>query len=376
MGRRARGDGAVYFDQARGVWVGAVELGRDPETGRRVRRKVSGATKTEAKDRLGALRDEKHRTGTVGRRDITVETVVRDLLASRPADWRSPVTVRVNTGHAERIIAAIGKKRLAKLTVAEAERFLTGLADAGLARKTIAGTKGLGARAVRRAQRDGLVGRNVFELADMPAAGRRRSRAMTLDQVRALLRVDLTPFWRAYITVGAMCGLRPGELLDLRWQDVDFDAGVVRVRKGRAHAGLKTAQSRRTLVMPAAVAGALRALKAEQAAAKLRLGRLYADSGAVFAGEAGQPRPRRGVETGFQRQCERAGLGAGWQPRELRHTFVSVLSDAGIDIEAIADAAGHINSNVTRTVYRHQIADKVAVAAAEMDRIFGTGSAS
>ena len=54
---------------------------------------------------------------------------------------------------------------------------------------------------------------------------------------------------------------------------------------------------------------------------------------------------------------------------------MSVLSDAGIDIELIADATGHINSNVTRTVYRHQISDKVARAAAAMDQVFGTGSA-
>ena len=55
----------------------------------------------------------------------------------------------------------------------------------------------------------------------------------------------------------------------------------------------------------------------------------------------------------------------------MRHTFVSVLSDAGVDIEDIADAAGHINSNVTRTVYRHQIADKITRAASAMDEIFG-----
>jgi IS30 family transposase len=54
---------------------------------------------------------------------------------------------------------------------------------------------------------------------------------------------------------------------------------------------------------------------------------------------------------------------------------VSVLSDAGVDIDAIADAAGHVNSSVTREVYRHQIADKVSRAAAAMDQIFGSASA-
>ena len=74
--------------------------------------------------------------------------------------------------------------------------------------------------------------------------------------------------------------------------------------------------------------------------------------------------------------CKRAGIGEDWAPRELRHSFVSVLSDAGVDIEDIADAAGHSSSRVTREVYRHQISDKVARAAEAMDRIFGAGGAS
>jgi integrase len=380
MPRRGRGEGAVYFDQGRGRWIGVVEVGRDPQTGRRVRRKVSAATKTECKDKLDGLREEKRRTGTVGRRDVTVEAVVRDLLANPPADWRSPVTTQVNTGHAGRIIAALGKRTLAKLTVADVERLLYGMAEDGYARATIGGTRTLLRRALRRAERDGLVFRNVAGLAEIPAASRRRSRAMTLGQVRQLLGSDLSPWWRGFITTGVQCGLRPGELLGLLWDDVDLAAGVIRVRQSMkdsgALAGLKTEQSRRTLAMPSGVAAALKALRADQAADRLRLGRAWQDTGLVFCGDAGQPRQLRGVRAAFKRVTARAGIGGDWQPRELRHTFVSVLSDAGIDIEQIADAAGHVSSNVTRTVYRHQIADVVARAAEAMDRVFGTGNAS
>jgi integrase len=95
----------------------------------------------------------------------------------------------------------------------------------------------------------------------------------------------------------------------------------------------------------------------------------------VFCHGDGRPYRRQGVYAGFQRACKRAGIGV-YHPHELRHTHVSVLSDAGVDMEVIADSVGHVNSTVTRTVYRHQIADKVARAAAAMDQIFGTGSAS
>jgi len=75
----------------------------------------------------------------------------------------------------------------------------------------------------------------------------------------------------------------------------------------------------------------------------------------------------------FKRVCEAAGIGHDWQPRETRHTFVSIASSNGVAIEDIADAAGHVNSNVTRAVYRHLIADTVTKAPAAMDRALAGG---
>jgi integrase len=382
MARRSRGDGSVFWDASRGCWVGTVDTGRDPQTGRRRRRKVSAPTKTECKAKLDELREEKRRTGTVGRRDVTVEHVIRDRLANEPETVRSPITRRVHADHAERIIADLGKVRLVQLTPSQVERFLRKMADGGYATKTIRDTRSVLASAIRRAERDGLVGRNVALLADLPSGTRRQSGAMTLAQVGQLLGSGLTPWWRAFVTVGVMCGLRPGELTGLRWQDVDFREKLIRVRYALTDAegalvlaDLKTERSKRTLVMPEAAATALRALRAEQAADRLRLGAAYADMDLVLCRADGRPRRRQSVDAGFRRVCKRAGIGA-FQPRELRHTHVSVLSDAGVDMEVIADSVGHVNSTVTRTVYRHQIADKVARAAAAMDQIFGAGSAS
>ena len=75
--RRGRGDGSVFFDASRGCWVGVLDVGPDPETGRRRRRKVSGQNKTECKANLDELREEYRKAGTVGRRDITVHNIQR-----------------------------------------------------------------------------------------------------------------------------------------------------------------------------------------------------------------------------------------------------------------------------------------------------------
>jgi integrase len=383
VARRARGDGSVYYDAARGCWVGAIDLGRDPQTLRRIRRKVSAASKAECRDKLDELRDEHRRTGTVARRDTTVEQVVTDWLANPPPSVRSPISRRCHQDAGDRIIKVIGPVKVVKLTPAQVERLLTGMVRDSYATSTIAGTRSVLVRAIRRAQRDGLVARNVAELVPCPRGTRRESRSMTLAQVEKLLAADLTAWWRAYLYTGIMCGLRPGELLGLRWDDVDFAGGVIRVRKSVkiAEGGprtrvvvedLKTERSRRTLEMPTAVASMLAALRKEQAAARLKAGPAYADHGLVFPRADGTPCWPTTIRTNFKRICTRAGLGGDWHPHEQRHSFVSILSDAGVDIDQIADAAGHINAAVTRSVYRHVLADKLATAARVMDATFRT----
>lgn len=383
--RGRRGAGTVFYDRARKRYVGQLSLGRDPQTGRRKRGpKVSAATEAECWDLLDEQRQELRKTATVAPWNTTVARVMADLMATPPAEWKSIVTREVNAHHAARITKALGSARLVKLTPGDVERFLHTLADRGYSTATIGATKGLLARAIRRAQRDGLVGRNVAELAEMPRGTQRKSKALTLGQVATLLGADLDTWWRAYLVTGITLGLRPGELLGLRWEDVDLAGGVVRVRKSLKQKrdrstghmllvldDLKTERSKRTLQMPRSVASVLKALRTEQAAARLRLGRHYTDHGLVFCSAEGKPCWRSTVYRGFRKRTEAAGIPGVWHPHEMRHTFVSVLSDAGVDIEDIADAAGHINSNVTRTVYRHVIADKITRAPAAMDEIFG-----
>jgi integrase len=204
---------------------------------------------------------------------------------------------------------------------------------------------------------------------------------MTAEQARKVLASGLSVWWRAYFTLALHLGLRPGELTGVRWEDVDFAGGVIRVRKslkrgagGLAPGDLKTETSKRTLAMPEAVRAALTALRKEQAAERLRLGAAYQGRhDLVFRDSAGRPMSRQRMNVQLKRVCEAAGIGSDWQPRETRHSFVSIASDSGVSIEDIADAAGHVNANVTRGVYRHVISDTVTRAPAAMDRALAAG---
>jgi integrase len=179
--------------------------------------------------------------------------------------------------------------------------------------------------------------------------------------------------------MGAYCGLRPGELTGLRWEDVDLTEGLIRVRRslkrntaGLSPGELKTQSSKRTLTMPEAVRLALTALRREQKEDRLRLGPYYQTKhDLVFRDDAGRPMSRQRLNLAFKDVLEAAGLGRDWQPRETRHSFVSIASDHGVAIEDVADAAGHVNSNVTRAVYRHVISDTVTRAPAALDQALG-----
>jgi len=130
--------------------------------------------------------------------------------------------------------------------------------------------------------------------------------------------------------------------------------------------------------MPRQVVTVLVTLRKEQAATRLKLGELYdvRGLGIVFGDGAGSPKWPQDVRRHFITLCGRAGIGTDWTPREQGHSFVSLLSNAGVDIEEIADAVGHVNSTVTKAVYRHQIADEITSVATAMDGIFGEARGS
>ncbi|TNY35846.1 tyrosine-type recombinase/integrase [Thermomonospora catenispora] len=135
----------------------------------------------------------------------------------------------------------------------------------------------------------------------------------------------------------------------------------------RASGDTKTAKSRRTLKLPQRCVDALQALWVHLEATRED----WQGDGLVFATRTGGRLSAGNVRREFRRVIARAGLvAAEWTPREMRHSFVSVLSDRGIPLESISRLVGHSGTGVTETVYRHQIRPVIDDGATAMDRIF------
>ncbi len=147
-------------------------------------------------------------------------------------------------------------------------------------------------------------------------------------------------------------------------------------RSVRAGGETKTRQSRRTLALPVRCAEALTFHRAYQDQQREAAGGKWHDHGLVFASSVGTQRNANNVLRSFRAIVKRAGLNQGeWTPREMRHSFVSLLSDSGVPIENIARLVGHAGgSDVTETVYRQQIRPVLLEGAEVMDRIFARQS--
>jgi integrase len=236
--------------------------------------------------------------------------------------------------------------------------------------------RGVLVQILRHAERQGLVVRNVAALVPTPAGPRTAGRSLTIEQAEALLSTARGHALEAAIVVGLTCGLRPGELLGLHWDDVDLDREVLAVRRALVRIGgairlgpTKNAAARRQLRLPEATAESLRQHRLRQDAHRCEIGEGWHDEGLVFPTGIGTLQDPANLRRGLQQVTERAGLGR-WHPHELRHSAASLLSAAGVPLEEVADVLGHSSTRVTSQTYRHRTTPTIEAAADAMDRIF------
>ena len=228
-------------------------------------------------------------------------------------------------------------------------------------------------RVIRHAEGQDLVRRNVSALVDTPQgqAGR-PSQSLTLEQAAALLEAAEKSRLHAFIALCLLTGVRSEEARALTWDHVDLDAGTIMVwRSVRAHGDTKTTRSRRTLKLPEIAVEALRAQKRRQAEERGRAGEQWQEHGLVLTTSVGTPFESHNLRREFRKVTAAAGLGTRWVPKELRTSFVSMMSYHGVPVEEIARLAGHASSRTTEVIYRRELRPVITTGAEVMDQIFG-----
>jgi integrase len=383
-----------------GLWRGEVTLGYTGD-GKRNRRKVSGTTKTAVVDKLRELHRDLDQgiIPTTGYANYTVRQAAEDWLAYG-LDGRSAKTIKKNQNVLEPILKVIGARKLRELTAGDVRQALSKMAAEYSSAAVTMGHLAL-KRAIRHAEANDLVARNVATLTDTPKGQEGRpSKSLTLEQAVALITaaktlpvMELRPGLKdvrrpaelmyAYIVLSLLVGVRTEEARALRWDHVDLDGDpgarpavpphVAVWRSVRVHGETKTQRSRRSLGLPQMAVEALRTLSESQAHERAMAGERWPDSGLVFTTHLGAALDAGNVRKMFKRVCKAAEVGDSWTPRELRTSFVSLMSHRGVSIEEIARLVGHASTRTTEVVYRRELRPVITTGAEIMDEVFRTG---
>lgn len=269
---------------------------------------------------------------------------------------------------------ALGDRKLSQLTVGEVQRHYNGLLDKGLSARSVRYVHSVLHSALDQAVKWELLSRNPAELIELPRQRPREIQVLSPAQLKSFLEAARADRWYALWELLVATGLRPGEALALKWDDLDGERMRVQRNLVRHSDGTwelkdpKTPRARRAVTVPKSVARTLKAHRTQQLEERLGAGRTYVDHGLIFAVGNGNPLDWRVVvQRHFNKIIECAEL-PRIRPYDLRHTCASLLLAAGENVKVVSERLGHASAALTLDVYSHVLPDMQQMAA---DRLEG-----
>jgi integrase len=356
--RRGNGEGTIYKRKdGRYEARYTVHTANGPK-----RRAIYGKTRAEVAEKLTKAMADRDEGITFDAGKLTLgEYLTRWLEDSVRGNVRHRTLDNYRMHVRCHIIPALGRIKLKVLSSAHVQALYRAKLDTGLASSTVRYTHAVLHRALKQAVRWGLVPRNVCEAVDLPKLERAEVNALSPTQVRDLLSAARGDRLEALYVLAVHTGLRIGELLGLRWADVDLEAGKLRVarqlQRVRGGGGLAFSptknSSRRTIKLTGTAVEALRRHRARQAEEKFAIGSLYSNQDLIFASTIGTPLEASNImNRSFKPLLKRAGL-TEIRFHDLRHTAATLLLSRGVHPKLVQELLGHATITQTMDTYSH-----------------------
>lgn len=344
------------------TYYGRVEVSPDPVTGKRRWERISGTSKKDVENLVAQAIARVSRGGSAeaDAQKITVEEYLTRWLQHAKTSLKPGSYGNYGEVIRLHINPTLGRIRLAKLTPLHVQSLYNDLLEKGLSRSSVHKLHCIFHKALDQAMKWGLVFRNVTEAATPPSRPKPEYIVWNPEQVRAFLaqasKDEYAMIWR----LAVYTGMRRGELLALKWEDVDFERKVLSVKRTYSRGtdnkyemgSTKTASSRRQITLPSSVVEGLRAHYIRQMEARLELGVDYLDHGLVFANDIGQPIAPTSLARHFQRIIDTACL-PQIRIHDLRHGHATVLMEDGVHPKVVSERLGHSNTRITLDLYSH-----------------------
>jgi integrase len=390
MAKRGTNEGSI-FRRKDGRWVGSLNLGW--ENGKRKRRHFYAATASEVRDELLKARFDQSRGLPVASERQTVAKFLEGWLEHTLKSRAKPRSVESFTVIVNKhIVPALGRIRLDKLTPQQVQALLEKKREPyktktkagkviekhGLSPQSIASIRTVLRSAINQALKWGMVARNVATLIDPPRIPRPKTHAIDADGARKLLEAARGERFEAILVLALTLGLRRGEILGLRWSDVDFDSRTIRVNQALQRVGgklqvteVKTERSRRVVAVPECVVRAVKTRRAQQAQERLLAGIEWKDTDLAFTNPRGGPLEPITLHRDFKRLLRAAELPTETRFHDLRHTAASLLLAEGVHLRVIMELLGHSSISLTANTYAHVMPAAMREVADRMESILG-----
>lgn len=360
--KRANGEGNIR-KRKDGRWEGRYTVGRDPKTGKQIFKNVLGKTQAEVKAKLEKAIEESRGLDIVKAQSYTVGQWLDVWFEYYAKVKVRPSSHKTYQGYIKNHIKPhIGNIPLTKLTTLDLqvmyqELLTKGRVDRieskhqpkGLSAKTVRNLNQIISSTMKLAIQQKLISSNPADGCALPRIEHKEMKTLPADQLAAFLNeAKRTGTFELYY-IDLATGLRRGELLGLKWQDVDLDSGAIHVRRqiGRIdgkvqEAPLKTKNAYRNIPIGADAVSILREKKKQDG------GR----SEYVFPSPTGGPMSPGSVLKMLHRVLERAGL-PELRFHDLRHTFATLALQNGVDIKTVSGILGHFSAGFTLDTYAH-----------------------
>ena len=345
-------------------WELTIDVGRDA-TGKRLRKFINvKGTKKLAQEKLRELLTSLDKGIPVSPGKITLGEWLEKWLAEYVTPNCRPKTRERYEGVIRRhIVPALGHIELTKLTPRDVQAFESKLSSQGMKPAGVEVVHNTLSGALKYAMRMEVVWRNVAQAVTPPKVVRKEVEPPEIAIVGRILgtaRRQEHPLFPCLWLI-AYTGVRRGEALGLRWQDVSLEAGTISIVQtlGRSLEGLifqppKTSAGRRVVDLDDETIAVLRAHQGQQLLYKTQLEGAYEDQGLVFANPLGRPLNPMAVTRAFQSLAKKAGL-EGANVHQLRHFHATVTLQSGQSIVTVSKRLGHASTSITADIYAHSM---------------------
>ncbi len=360
-------------------WLVTVELGRDPSVGKRRRAHLTARTRREAEAEEARLRHEVATGLDLEPAKLSLAQYMLHWLATVQPGLSETTYRRYSGLFRNQIQPSLGAILLTKLRPLHIQRLYGGL-QPKLSAKSIVHVHRLLSSALNQAVRWQIIPRNVCQAVEVPRVRRREMRTLTADETRELMgAAEATDsVWGDAVILAVHTGLRQGELLGLRWEDIDLEARRVTVQRtfhylgGRAfYQEPKTAGACRSIPLGAAAVETLHRVRRRQLEMKLLLGPAYQDQGAVLASVVGTATLPANLRRGFYQLLAAVGVGH-MRFHDLRHTHASLLLARGVHPKIVSERLGHSSIKMTLDTYSHVLPNLQEQAVKDFDAWLAT----